>query len=91
MTMDNIFSDVEIIANDYTIFELKGGTLTLATHIKNILDSKLFSTYEEAINSVMDMKYEKSLMYYLVKLERYEDAHFLQQAYKAIFIKAATP
>ncbi len=81
------FTDVEIVANDYTVFELRTGKITLATHIKNVLDTNVFPMYEDAINSVMSPEDDHSLMAYLIFYQRYEDCAMLKRMWKEIIIK----
>jgi len=82
-----MFTDIEITANDFTIFELREGKLTLATHIKNILDSKLFEDHNEAIDSVISPDDEHSLMSYLIYYQMFEDCALLKRLYDEMIIK----
>lgn len=84
--MADVFTDIEIIANDFTIHELTNGS-SLAVHIKSVLDSKLYPTYEEAIDSVVSVKDPHSLISYAISKEHYEAAALIKRLYQEILIK----
>lgn len=82
-----MFSDVEIVANDYTMFELATGKLTLAVHIKAMLDLNVFKTHQEVIDSVISPEDEHSLMSYLIFYQRFEDCALLKRMWDSLIIK----
>lgn len=79
------YTEEEITINDYLILELKARN-NLSEHLTAIMTA--FKDPNQAIDSVMDQNDRNSLMCYLVKVERYEDAAWLLHSYEALFIKA---
>lgn len=82
------YTKEEISVNDYLINELKVKN-NLAEHLKAIMDSGAFINPQYAIDSIMDQNDRNSLMCYLVRAEKYEEAAWLLHTYDDMFIKAS--
>ena len=80
------YTKEEMTINDYLILELKARN-NLSEHLTAIMAA--FKDPNHAIDSVMDQNDRDSLMCYLVKTEKYEDAAWLLHSYEALFIKSA--
>lgn len=78
--MRHDYTKQEIAVNEYILQDLINN-ISLATHIKNVLDSKAFFKPQYAIDSIMDPDDRNSLMSYLIAFEKYEACAWLKDEY----------
>lgn len=83
--MRHDYTKQEIAVNEYILQDLINN-ISLAQHIKNVLDSKAFFKPQYAIDSIMDPDDRNSLMCYLIRTEQFEACGFLKTQYENMII-----
>ena len=79
-----MYTEKEINENELIIRDLICDKISLAEHIKKVLDSKKYRTDDEAIDSVINSKYKHSLAHYCIISENYEMCAYIKDEYAKI-------